>query len=183
MLTWDHGDFVRLKRMFEKSSAGNRSSSRDIQRPGTCRSVKYPNRRAGYDFTFSVPKSVSVYLAVNEDKVLEQMITEALDETMATIEARIETKVRKGYQHDNRLCPNMVYGKFVHGETRPVDGIPDPHYHIHVYAMNATFDEVEKEWKALELGKHGGRSHFLRGPRTYANIATRCFRRRGYQRD
>jgi conjugative relaxase-like TrwC/TraI family protein len=61
------------------------------------------NRRAGYDFTFSVPKSVSLYLAVNEDEVLEQTIAEALDETMAAIEARMETKVRKGYQHDNRL--------------------------------------------------------------------------------
>ena len=114
------------------------------------------NRRAGYDFTFSVPKSVSLYLAVNEDKVVEQMITEAVDETMAAIEARMETKVRKGYQHDNRLSPNMVYAKFVHGETRPVDGIPDPHYHIHVFAMNATFDEVEKEWKALEVGNTVG---------------------------
>jgi TrwC relaxase len=54
------------------------------------------NRRAGYDFTFSVPKSVSLYLAVNEYKVLEQMIAETLDETMATIEAQMETKVRKG---------------------------------------------------------------------------------------
>jgi conjugative relaxase-like TrwC/TraI family protein len=114
------------------------------------------NRRAGYDFTFSVPKSVSLYLAVNEDKVLEQMIAEALDETMAAIEARMETKVRKGYQQDNRLSPNMVYAKFVHSETRPVDGIPDPHYHIHVFAMNATFDEVEKEWKALEVGNTVG---------------------------
>jgi AAA domain/TrwC relaxase len=84
------------------------------------------------------------------------MIAEALDETMATIEARMETKVRKGYQQDNRVSPNIVYAKFVHGETRPVDGIPDPHYHIHVFAMNATFDEVEKEWKALEVGNTVG---------------------------
>jgi len=114
------------------------------------------NRRAGYGLTFSVPKSVPLYLAVNEDKVVEQMIAEALDQTMATIEPRMETKVRKGYQQDNRISPNMVYAKFVHGETRPVDGIPDPHYHIHVFAMNATFDEVEKEWKALEVGNTVG---------------------------
>ena len=31
------------------------------------------NRRAGYDFTFSVPKSVSLYLAVNDDKVVEEL--------------------------------------------------------------------------------------------------------------
>jgi hypothetical protein len=45
---------------------------------------------------------------------------------MATIEARMETKIRKGYQHDNRVSPNMVYAKFTHGESRPVDGIPAP---------------------------------------------------------
>jgi conjugative relaxase-like TrwC/TraI family protein len=117
---------------------------------GTVRKREVSNRRAGYDFTFSAPKSVSLYLAVNEDKVVGQMITEAVDETMAAIEARMETKVRKGYQHDNRLSPNMVYAKFVHGETRPVDGIPDPHYHVQVFAMNATFDEIEKEWKQQE---------------------------------
>jgi conjugative relaxase-like TrwC/TraI family protein len=49
---------------------------------------KVSNRRAGYDFTFSAPKSVSLYLASNEDKVVEQMITEAVDETMAAIEGR-----------------------------------------------------------------------------------------------
>src|SRR3984893_10659669 len=126
--------------------------------PGTGDAQKreVSNRRVGYDFTFSVPKSVSLYLAVNEDKVVEQVIAEALDETMTTIEGRMETKVRKGYQHDNRVSPNMVYAKFVHGESRPVDGIPDPHYHIHVFAMNAAFDEVEQEWKALEVGNTVG---------------------------
>ena len=68
----------------------------------------------------------------------------------------MEAKVRKGYQHDNRVSPNMVYAKFVHCESRPVNGIPDPHYHVHVFAMNATFDEVEKEWKALEVGNTVG---------------------------
>jgi conjugative relaxase-like TrwC/TraI family protein len=123
---------------------------------GDIRKRQVSNRRAGYDFTFSVPKSVSLYLALNEDGIVEQMIAEALDETMAAIEARMETKVRKGYQQGNRLSPNMVYANFIHRETRPVDGIPDPHYHIHVFAMNATFDEMEKEWKALEVGNTVG---------------------------
>ena len=46
-----------------------------------------------------------------------------------------------------------------------MDRIPDPHYHIHVFAMNATSDEVEKKWKALEVGNTVGdrifyESHF-----------------------
>src|SRR6516162_5194009 len=35
------------------------------------------NRRAGYDFTFSVPKSISLYLAVNDDMLVEELINEA----------------------------------------------------------------------------------------------------------
>src|SRR5260370_41452868 len=100
------------------------------------------------------------------------MITEAVDETMAAIEGRMETKVRKGYQQDNRSSPNMVYAKFVQGETRPVDVIPDPHYHVHVFSMNATLDEVEKEWKALEIGNTVGDRTF------YEATSTICSQRR-----
>ena len=65
---------------------------------GDVRKREVSNRRAGYDFTFSTPKSVSLYLAINEDKIVEQLIAGAIDETMAAIEAGMKTKVRKGYQ-------------------------------------------------------------------------------------
>ena len=68
--------------------------------------MKYPTDALGTISRSARPKSVSLYLAVNEDKVVEQMITEAVDETMAAIEARMETKVRKGYQQDSRHSPN-----------------------------------------------------------------------------
>jgi uncharacterized protein (DUF736 family) len=42
----------------------------------------------------------------------------------------------------------MVYAAFVHTVTRPIDGIPHPHYHIHAYVFNATFDPVEESGKA-----------------------------------
>ena len=80
---------------------------------GAVQKREVSNRRAGYDFTFSVRKSVSLYLAVNEDKILEQMIAEALDETMAMIEARTETKVRKGYQQDNRVLEVIADSIFI----------------------------------------------------------------------
>src|SRR6202521_5728615 len=31
---------------------------------------------------------------------------------------------------------------------RPIGGIPDPHYHIHAFAMNAVYDDEEQRWKA-----------------------------------
>ena len=110
------------------------------------------NRRAGYHFTFSVPKSVSIYLALSKDKEVETMMQEAFRQTMADIEGRVETRVRTAGQDSERLTGNMVYASFFHTVTRPMDGIPDPHYHIHAYVFNGTSDAVEERWKAGQFG-------------------------------
>ena len=52
------------------------------------------NRRAGYDFCFSVPKSVSLYLVETGDRTVERLIRESFKETMVDIENRMETRVR-----------------------------------------------------------------------------------------
>ena len=54
--------------------------------------------------------------------------------------------------NEERITGNLIYASFVHTETRPIDGIPDPHYHIHAFAFNATFDPEEERWKAGEFG-------------------------------
>ena len=105
-------------------------------------------RTPGYDFCFSVPKSISVYLAETGEQAVERMIEESFKETMADIESRMETRVRVGGQDTDRTSGNLVYAWFVHRETRPIDGMPDPHFHIHAYVFNATFDETENRWKA-----------------------------------
>ena len=46
------------------------------------------------------------------------------------------------------MTGNMVYAAFVHELGRPVDGVPDPHFHVHCYVLNATYDAEEKRWKA-----------------------------------
>jgi len=124
--------------------------------PGTKEKLTAPTkdkRTAGYDFCYSVSKSVSVYLALSGDPAVERMINDAFRETMVDIEARMETRVRgadeDGNQRDeNRTTGNMVYAAFVHTVTRRINGIPDPQYHIHCYVFNATFDPVEERWKA-----------------------------------
>jgi conjugative relaxase-like TrwC/TraI family protein len=47
-------------------------------------------RTADYDFCFSVPKSVSIYLAETGDKPLERMIHQSFTETMSDVESRME---------------------------------------------------------------------------------------------
>jgi conjugative relaxase-like TrwC/TraI family protein len=110
------------------------------------------DRRAGYDFTFSVPKSVSLHLALGGDAEVERMVMESFQETMALIESTMETRVRAKGREEDRRTGNMVYASFVHRLTRPVDGIPDPHFHIHAFVFNATFDAEENRWKAGQFG-------------------------------
>ena len=86
------------------------------------------DRRAGYDFTFSVPKSVSLYVAMSGDRQVERMIMESFRETMTLIENAMQTRVRgkgrDGVERDcDRCTGNMMYAAFVHRETRPVEGI------------------------------------------------------------
>ncbi len=106
------------------------------------------DRTVGYDFTFSVPKSVSVLYALSGDEGIMDAFRSSVDETMREMEAEMQTRVRKGHKDDNRLTGNMTWAEFIHTTSRPVDGVPDPQLHAHVFAFNTTWDEQEQRWKA-----------------------------------
>src|SRR3954447_8794334 len=106
------------------------------------------DRTVGYDFTWSVPKSVSLLYALTGDRQILDAFREAVDETMRDIEGEMQTRVRKRRKDDNRLTGNMVWAEFIHTTSRPVDGVPDPQLHAHVFAFNTTWDAEERRWKA-----------------------------------
>ena len=114
--------------------------------------IEVNNRRVCVDFTFSVPKSVSMYLAKTKDEEVERLIHQALRETMDDIEAAIQTRVRIGGTDHDRVTGNAIWAKCVHRTTRPVSGRVDPHWHCHALLFNATYDETEGCWKAAQLG-------------------------------
>lgn len=105
-------------------------------------------RTVGYDFTFDVPKSVSLIYSQTKDKEILSAFNQAIQNTMTDIQANAETRVRGKNTNENRKTENLVWATFTHGETRPVDGIPDPHLHQHVFIFNATYDEKEERFKA-----------------------------------
>src|SRR5271169_2409783 len=105
-------------------------------------------RRVGYDFTFSVPKSVSLPYAMSGDQGIMDSFRGAVDETMREIEAEMKTRVRMGGKDENRVTGNMVWAEFIHTTSRPVNGLPDPQLHAHVFAFNTTWDDEERRWKA-----------------------------------
>lgn len=113
---------------------------------------KSDQRRVGYDFTFDVPKSVSVYWARTQDERVVRLFHEAVQETMTEIKASMQTRVRRGGESRDRTTGNMVWASFTHYTARPVDGQIDPQLHQHNFAFNATWDEKEQRYKAGQFG-------------------------------
>jgi len=105
-------------------------------------------RTVGYDFTFSVPKSVSLLYALSGDREILDAFRSAVDDTMKDLETEMKTRVRKSGKDTDRTTGNMVWAEFIHTTSRPVDGIPDPQLHAHCFAFNATWDDHERSWKA-----------------------------------
>ena len=110
------------------------------------------NRRVGYDLNFHVPKGLSLLQALTGDGRIVEAFCLSVEETMKELEAEAQTRVRTGGRDTDRTTGNLVWGTFVHTTSRPVDGTPDPHLHAHCFAFNATYDDQERRWKALQLG-------------------------------
>jgi conjugative relaxase-like TrwC/TraI family protein len=106
------------------------------------------NRQVGYGLVFGVPKSLSIYLAITGDQVVENIARSAVDETMGTMESEMHCKVRKGGLYEDRRTGELLYSKFFHRDSRPINGLSDPHWHVHCFLHNATFDPIEERWKA-----------------------------------
>jgi conjugative relaxase-like TrwC/TraI family protein len=106
------------------------------------------DRTVGYDFTFSVPKSVSLLYAMTGDAEILAAFRGAVDETMREIETEMKTRVRKGRKDEDRVTGDMVWAEFIHTTSRPVEGVPDPQLHAHCFVFNTTSDQHEERWKA-----------------------------------
>ena len=106
------------------------------------------DRRPGVDLTFSVPKSVSLAWAIREDENILEFLREATHETMREdVEPLMQRRLRSGKYaktKDRVETGKLIYADFLHKTSRPVDGVPDPHLHIHAFVMNWT----------EEAGKH-----------------------------
>ena len=77
------------------------------------------NRRTGYDFTWSAPKSVSVVHAMTGDERIVQAFRDSIDDTMSEMEADMQTRVRKEKAQQDRTTGNMVWAEFVHLDALP----------------------------------------------------------------
>jgi conjugative relaxase-like TrwC/TraI family protein len=104
------------------------------------------NRRVFYDFTFSPPKSVSIAALVGDDRRIVAAHGQAIRAAMTELQSFAATRVRKNGQCTDRTTGNIVAAVFQHDTSRALD----PHLHSHCLVFNATYDETEKQWKALQ---------------------------------
>lgn len=109
-------------------------------------------RKVGYDFTFSVPKSVSVAYAMTGDERIRQAFENSVEETMREIESNLRTQIGQGKDKEHRVTGEAIWASFTHRTTRPVDGIPDPHLHRHCFVMNTTWNAEAGRFQAGEFG-------------------------------
>jgi conjugative relaxase-like TrwC/TraI family protein len=115
------------------------------------------NRRIGYDFVVSGPKSFSIALALAPEDVRAELQKAFDGAALELMEKHIEpdmlTRVRKDGAFENRATGNMCWAMFGHGTSRPVPGfVPDMQQHAHFFVFNATDDPVEQHIKAGEFG-------------------------------
>ena len=103
--------------------------------------------RAGWDATFSAPKSVSLTALVGgDDRVREAhraSVAVALDEMEHYVQARI------GGNHPAETTAQWVAARFEHDSARPVDGYAAPQLHTHVVVFNVT-ETAEGQTRALQ---------------------------------
>jgi conjugative relaxase-like TrwC/TraI family protein len=138
--------FIALLRNEDPTNGKRLTARKNTSREEDSKEVS--NRQVGYGLVFGVPKSVSIYLAITGDEVVENIARSAVDETMRAMESEMQCKVRKGGVHEDRRTGEMLYSKFFHRDSRPINGLSDPHWHVHCFLHNATFDPIEKRWKA-----------------------------------
>jgi conjugative relaxase-like TrwC/TraI family protein len=101
-------------------------------------------RRAGTDFTFSAPKSVSLTALVGGDALVEVTHRTAVEMTLKLIEERYaQTRITKNGIVSAIQTGNLVVAQFAHIESRELD----PHLHTHSLVMNITQAENGK-WYA-----------------------------------
>jgi conjugative relaxase-like TrwC/TraI family protein len=123
----------------------------------TGKSVAPVEHRAGWDATFSAPKSVSLTALVGgDDRVREahrQAVTVALNELERYTQARI------GGNRPAETTGQFVVAKFEHDTARPVDGYAAPQLHTHAVVFNMTVRENGKIGALQERGFFDSQSY------------------------
>jgi len=109
--------------------------------------IKTMEHRAGWDATFSAPKSVSLTALVGGDERVREAHRESVRVALDQLEHY--TQARIGGNHPAETTGKFIAAKFEHDTARPVDGYVAPQLHTHVVIFNLT-ERADGETRALQ---------------------------------
>ena len=111
------------------------------------RTVTPVEHRAGWDATFSAPKSVSLTALVGGDDEVRQAHRQAV--AFALNELEHYTQARIGGNYAPETTGKFVAATFEHDTARPVDGYAAPQLHTHSVIFNMT-ERADGTMRALQ---------------------------------
>ncbi|HKV28026.1 MAG TPA: MobF family relaxase [Candidatus Acidoferrales bacterium] len=101
--------------------------------------IKTMEHRAGWDATFSAPKSVSLTALVGGDERVRQAHQESVSVALDELERYVEARI--GGNLPAETTGKWIAARFEHDSARPVDGYAAPQLHTHVVFFNLTQTE------------------------------------------
>jgi conjugative relaxase-like TrwC/TraI family protein len=111
------------------------------------KTVKTMEHRAGWDATFSAPKSVSLTALVGGDERVRNAHRESVRVALDQLEHY--TQARTGGNHSPETTAKFIAAKFEHDTARPVDGYVAPQLHTHAVIFNMT-ERENGQYRALQ---------------------------------
>lgn len=117
-------------------------------------------RKAGFDLSFSAPKSLSIAYSLTKDDAILKAHQKGCIAAMIAIEEAMQTQANEANKRIYQRTGNLIYAPFDHFTSRPVkhmiNGKPhfisDPQLHTHCYVANVTWNETKNRFQALEIG-------------------------------
>jgi conjugative relaxase-like TrwC/TraI family protein len=111
------------------------------------KSIKAMEHRAGWDATFSAPKSVSLTALVGGDERVREVHRDSVRIALEQLEHY--TQARIGGNHPPETTGKFIAAKFEHDTARPVDGYVAPQLHTHAVIFNVT-ERENGETRAIQ---------------------------------
>ncbi len=123
------------------------SGSAGIHRTSAAETVHSMEHRAGWDATFSAPKSVSLTALVGGD----ERVREAHRQSVRSRLMRWSGTCRRGSVATSRpqTTGTWAVAKFEHDSSRPVEGYAAPQLHTHAVVFNVT-ETADGNTRALQ---------------------------------
>lgn len=108
--------------------------------------IKPAEARAGWDFTVSAPKSISIMAIAGGDERVLAAHDKANAAAMSYIESKAQSRVSVAGEKITINTESLIYASFKHYTNRENEA----QLHTHNTIANATFDKDTGKWRALK---------------------------------